>query len=45
MTGADYCGANAVTKVKRTEFNMGKYAPNVGDDVTITIAIEAAKKE
>ncbi|SNX28048.1 Polyisoprenoid-binding protein YceI [Polynucleobacter meluiroseus] len=45
MTGADYCGANAETQVKRTEFNMGKYAPNVGDQVTILIAIEAAKKE
>ena len=45
MTGVDYCGANAETKVKRTEFNMGKYAPYVGDDVTIMIAIEAAKKE
>ena len=45
MTGVDYCGANATTKVKRTEFNMGKYAPHVGDDVTISIAIEAAKKE
>lgn len=45
MTGVDYCGANAETKVKRTEYNMGKYAPYVGDDVTITIAIEAAKKE
>ncbi len=45
MTGVEYCGANAETKVKRTEFNMGKYAPNVGDDVTIMIAIEAAKKE
>jgi polyisoprenoid-binding protein YceI len=45
MSGVDYCGANAETKVKRTEFNMGKYAPNVGDDVTIMIAIEAAKKE
>jgi len=45
MSGADYCGANAETKVKRTEFNMGKYAPNVGDDVTIMIAIEGSKKE
>jgi polyisoprenoid-binding protein YceI len=45
MTGVEYCGANAEAKVKRTEFNMGKYAPNVGDDVTIMIAIEAAKKE
>ena len=45
MSGADYCGANAETKVKRTEFNMGKYAPNVGDDVTIMIAIEGSKKD
>ncbi len=45
MAGVDYCGANAETVVKRTEFNMGKYAPNVGDNVTISIAIEAAKKE
>jgi polyisoprenoid-binding protein YceI len=45
MSGVDYCGANAETKVKRTEFNMGKYAPHVGDDVSILIAIEASKKE
>ena len=45
MTGVDFCGANAVAKVKRSEFSMGKYAPAVGDDVTIMIAIEAAKKE
>ena len=45
MAGVDYCGANAEAKVKRTDFNMGKYAPYVGDDVTIAIAIEAAKKE
>jgi polyisoprenoid-binding protein YceI len=45
MTGKDVCGANAETKVKRTEFNMGKYAPNVGDEVTIAIAIEAVKAE
>jgi polyisoprenoid-binding protein YceI len=38
------CGANATTVVKRTEFNMGKYAPNVGDEVTITIPVEAAKE-
>lgn len=34
-------GANAHTKIKRTEFNAGKYAPYVGDDVRIDIAIEA----
>ncbi len=34
-------GANAYTTIKRTEFNAGKYAPYVGDDVRIDIAIEA----
>ncbi len=34
-------GANAHTMVKRTEFNAGKYAPYVGDEVRIDIAIEA----
>lgn len=40
----DACGANATTVVKRTAFNMGKYAPNVSDDVTITLSIEAVKE-
>ncbi|MEQ1635673.1 MAG: YceI family protein [Methylococcales bacterium] len=40
----DACGANATTLVKRTAFNMGKYAPNVGDEVTITLPVEAAKE-
>jgi len=33
-------GANAFTVIKRSEFNAGKYAPYVGDDVRIDIAIE-----
>ena len=40
----DACGANAVTKIKRSEFNNGKFAPYVGDDVTLTIAVEAVKE-
>lgn len=44
MLKKDACGANATTVVKRTEFNMGKYAPNVGDEVTITIPVEAVKE-
>lgn len=40
----DACGANATTKVKRTDFNAGKYAPNVGDELTLTIAVEAVKE-
>lgn len=34
-------GANAFTTIKRTEFNAGKFAPNVGDEVRIDIAVEA----
>ncbi|NBX05436.1 MAG: YceI family protein [Betaproteobacteria bacterium] len=37
-------GANAFVTIKRTEFNAGKYAPYVGDDVRIDIAIEALAK-
>jgi polyisoprenoid-binding protein YceI len=44
MLKKDAIGANAWTVVKRTEFNAGKYAPNVGDDVRIDIAIEAIKQ-
>ena len=45
MLKKDALGANAVTKVKRSEFNMGKYTPYVGDDVTIEIAVEAIKQQ
>ena len=44
MLKKDAIGANATTKVKRTDFNMGKNAPYVGDEVTIDIAIEAVKQ-
>jgi polyisoprenoid-binding protein YceI len=44
MVKKDAIGANATTKVKRTDFNMGKNAPYVGDEVTIDIAIEAIKE-
>lgn len=37
------CGANATTVVKRTDFDMGKYAPNVSDEITIDIPVEATK--
>lgn len=44
MLKKDAIGANAVTLVKRTEFNAGKNVPYVGDEVTINIAIEAVKE-
>jgi polyisoprenoid-binding protein YceI len=40
----DEIGANASVVIKRSDFNMAKYAPHVGDDVTITIALEALKQ-
>ncbi|MGH8852966.1 MAG: YceI family protein [Telluria sp.] len=44
MLKKDAIGANATTVVKRSDFNAGKYAPNVGDEVRIDIAIEAIKE-
>lgn len=43
MMKRDTIGADATVTIKRTEFNAGKYAPYVGDDVTITVSIEALK--
>jgi polyisoprenoid-binding protein YceI len=44
MLRKDAIGANAATTIKRSDFNAGKYAPLVGDDVTITIPLEAYKE-
>ncbi len=41
MMKKDAIGANAMTVIKRTEFNAGKFAPGVGDEVTLDIALEA----
>lgn len=40
----DALGANASARIKRSEFNAGKYVPNVSDDVTLSIAVEALKQ-
>ena len=44
MLKKDAIGANATTKVKRSEFNMGKNVPYVSDEVVLTIAVEAVKE-
>lgn len=44
MLKKEACGANATTKISRTEFNAGKFAPYVGDEVTLTIPVEAVKQ-
>lgn len=44
MLKKDAIGANAWAVVKRSDFNAGKYAPYVGDEVRIDIAVEAIKQ-
>jgi polyisoprenoid-binding protein YceI len=44
MLKRDAIGANATATVKRSDFNAGKYAPYVGDEVTIGLALEAIKE-
>jgi polyisoprenoid-binding protein YceI len=44
MLKKDAIGANAYTVIKRSEFNAGKYAPYVGDEVRIDVALEAIKE-
>jgi polyisoprenoid-binding protein YceI len=44
MMKKDAIGANAFTIVKRSDFNAGKFAPYVGDEVRIDIAVEAIKE-
>lgn len=44
MLKKDACGATATTKIKRSDFNAGKNAPYVGDEVTLTIPVEAIKE-
>jgi polyisoprenoid-binding protein YceI len=44
MAKKDAIGANAIVKIKRSEFNMSKNVPFVSDEVTLTIAVEAIKE-
>ena len=43
MLKKDAIGADAEVVIKRSEFNAGKFAPHVADEVTITVALEAVK--
>ena len=37
------CGAHATATIRRSDFGLGKFAPLVGDTVSITVAIEALR--
>jgi polyisoprenoid-binding protein YceI len=43
MTGDEAAGFDAETEIKRSEFNLGQFAPAVEDEVEINISIEAIK--
>jgi len=42
MTKAQAIGFDATTTIKRTDFGVGAYVPNVGDEVTLRITTEAS---
>jgi polyisoprenoid-binding protein YceI len=42
MMRKDSIGADATGVIKRSDFNMSKYAPAVGDDVMLTISLEGS---
>ncbi len=44
MTQKYVVGFNAKGQIKRSEFGVGRYAPNVGDDVTLTISAEFVRQ-
>ncbi|KAF7600743.1 MAG: polyisoprenoid-binding protein [Candidatus Dactylopiibacterium carminicum] len=43
MMKKDAVGANATATIKRSDFNMGKFAPYVSDEITLYLAVEAIK--
>ena len=45
MTGKESVGFDAETEIKRTDFNLGQFAPAVGDELDVQISIEASKAE
>lgn len=44
MLKKDAIGANASATIRRSDFNAGKYAPYVSDEVRIDVALEAIKE-
>lgn len=45
MAGKEWAGFDATTTLVRSEFNLGKFAPYVSDEVQLMISIEAMKAE
>ena len=45
MVGKPWLGFTANTKILRSDFEVGKFAPYVGDELDVMISIEAGKAE
>ena len=45
LNGKDWVGFDASTTIKRSDFNLGAFAPNVSDELEVLISIEAGKAE
>lgn len=45
MANKPWLGFTGTAKLLRSDFNLGLFAPNVGDEIDIIISIEAAKAE
>lgn len=45
MAGKPWAGFDATTTLLRSDFNLGKFAPAVSDEVQVVISIEAMKAE
>lgn len=43
LAGAEAAGFNAKTTIKRSDFDMAKFAPMVSDDLDVSITIEAVE--
>ena len=41
MEGKEWLGFDATTTLLRSDFNVGAFAPNVGDEVNVMISLEA----
>lgn len=45
MEGRDWAGFDATTTLLRSDFDLGLFAPFVGDEVAVTISIEAMRAD
>jgi polyisoprenoid-binding protein YceI len=45
MANKPWVGFSGTATLLRSDFNLGLFAPNVGDEITIMLSIEAAKAE